>query len=73
MTRQEKGKGIDAVEEEMGVLPEGFKTLRMALDIGEKLHIALPLARGLRDVIHGRSEAERFIFAFIRDFVGQTR
>jgi glycerol-3-phosphate dehydrogenase (NAD(P)+) len=64
-----QGHSLDTVEKRMGVLPEGFKTLRMALDIAEKLHIPLPLARGLWDVIHGRFEAEAFIFAFIRDFV----
>jgi glycerol-3-phosphate dehydrogenase (NAD(P)+) len=64
-----KGKSLEAVEEEMGVLPEGYRTLKMALDIAEKLHVPLPLARGLWDVIHGRVEAETFIFAFVRDFV----
>jgi len=67
-----QGNSLEAVEEEMGVLPEGYKTLRMSLDIAEKLHISLPLARGLWDVIHGRSEAQSFIFAFIRDFVEGT-
>jgi glycerol-3-phosphate dehydrogenase (NAD(P)+) len=64
-----QGNSLDAVEEKMGVLPEGYKTLKMALNIAEKLHVSLPLARGLWDVIHGRFEAEAFIFAFIRDFV----
>jgi glycerol-3-phosphate dehydrogenase len=64
-----QGHSLDTVEKRMGVLPEGYKTLRMALDIAEKLHISVPLARGLWDVIHGRVEAESFIFAFIRDFV----
>jgi glycerol-3-phosphate dehydrogenase (NAD(P)+) len=64
-----KGNSLEAVEEQMGVLPEGYKTLRMALDIAEKLHVSLPLARGLWDVIHGRFEAQTFIFAFVRDFV----
>lgn len=64
-----KGNSLEAVEDEMGVLPEGHKTLKMALDIAEKLHVPLPLARGLWDVIQGRVEAETFIFAFIKDFV----
>lgn len=64
-----KGNSLETVEEEMGVLPEGYKTLKMALDIAEKLHVPIPLARGLWDVIHGRIEAETFIFAFVRDFV----
>jgi glycerol-3-phosphate dehydrogenase (NAD(P)+) len=64
-----QGNSLEAVEEQMGVLPEGYKTLRMALNIAEKLHVSLPLARGLWDVIHGRVEAQTFIFAFVRDFV----
>jgi glycerol-3-phosphate dehydrogenase len=53
----------------MGVLPEGYNTLKVILDLAEKLHVSLPLAKGLWDVIHGRLEADHFIFSFIRDFV----
>jgi len=60
---------LEAVEEEMGVLPEGYRTLKMALDFAEKLHVPLPPARDLWDVIHGKVEAETFVFAFVRDFV----
>jgi glycerol-3-phosphate dehydrogenase len=41
-----KGKSLQAVEEEMSVLPEGYKTLSMVLDMAGKLHVSLPLARG---------------------------
>ncbi len=53
----------------MGVLPEGYNTLQAVLYIAEKLHIAIPLAKGLWDVINGRDEAEHFIYSFIKDFV----
>jgi glycerol-3-phosphate dehydrogenase (NAD(P)+) len=64
-----QGLPLDEIQARMGVLPEGFNTLKVVLDIAEKLHVSLPLAKGLWDVIHGRFEAERFIFSFVRDFV----
>lgn len=67
--RLSQGWTLDAIRGEMGVLPEGFNTLRIMLNIAEKMHVSLPLARALWDVIHGRLDAEHFIFAFIRDFV----
>ena len=67
--RLSHGVSLDAIREEMGVLPEGYGTLRIVLNIAEKLHVSLPLAKGLWDVINGRTDAERFIFSFIRDFV----
>lgn len=67
--RLSQGWTLDAIRSEMGVLPEGFNTLRIMLNVAEKMHVSLPLARALWDVIHGRLEAEHFIFAFIRDFV----
>ena len=57
------------IQEKMGVLPEGYNTLQAVLYIAEKLHIAIPLAKGLWDVINGRDEAEHFIYAFVKDFV----
>jgi glycerol-3-phosphate dehydrogenase (NAD(P)+) len=64
-----QGLTLAQVEQEMGVAPEGYNTLKAILYIAEKLHIAMPLAKGLWDVIHGRYSAERFITSFIRDFV----
>ena len=64
-----QGLDLAAIQAEMGVLPEGYGTLRIALNIAEKLHVSLPLARGLWEVINSRIDAERFIFSFIRDFV----
>ena len=64
-----QGSDLASIQQEMGVLPEGYGTLRIALNIAEKLHVSLPLAKGLLDVINGRADAEGFIFSFIRDFV----
>jgi len=64
-----KGLNLDQIKKEMGVVPEGFNTLRSMLYLAEKLHIALPLAKGLWDVIHERISPENFIRVFIRDFV----
>ena len=64
-----RGASLAAIKEEMGVLPEGFNTLAVVLYLAEKMHVSLPLAKGLWDVIHGRYEAEAFIAAFIKDFV----
>ncbi len=67
--RLSQGWTLEAIRAEMGVLPEGFNTIRIMLNIAEKMHVSMPLARALWDVIHGRLDAEHFIFAFIRDFV----
>jgi glycerol-3-phosphate dehydrogenase (NAD(P)+) len=64
-----QGLSLTQIETQMGVAPEGFNTLRSMLYLGEKMHVAMPLAKGLWDVIHGRSSAEKFITSFIRDFV----
>jgi hypothetical protein len=39
------------------------------LYIAEKIHVSMPLAKGLWDVINGRYSAEKFIYSFIKDFV----
>lgn len=41
----------------------------MAENIAEKWHVAVPLAKGLWDVANGHYSAEKFITAFIKDFV----
>lgn len=63
------GLPLDAIRRQMGVLPEGYNTLEAVLYLSEKLHVALPLAHGLWDVIHARQTAEHFMSALIRDFV----
>ena len=64
-----QGLSLEEIKAEMGVLPEGYNTLKVMLYITEKLHISIPLAKGLWDVINGRYQAERFIYSFIKDFV----
>lgn len=63
------GHSLAEIKGKMGVLPEGYNTLQTVLYIAEKLHVSIPLARGLWDVIHGRYEADKFIRAFIKEFV----
>ena len=63
------GQTLKEIEQIMGVLPEGYNTIQTILMIAEKLHVPAPLAKGLWDVINGRYSAERFIYAFIKDFV----
>lgn len=64
-----QGLSREQIRENMGVLPEGYNTLQAVLYIAEKLHVSIPLAKGLWDVINGRIEADLFIFSFIKDFV----
>lgn len=66
-----EGRTLEEVCEVMGVVPEGYNTMKFALLIAEKLHVSLPLARGLWDVIHGVRSTEAFIYSFARDFVDQ--
>ncbi len=64
-----RGLSLAEIKTEMGVLPEGYNTLKVMLYITEKLHISIPLAKGLWDVINGRYQADIFIHSFIKDFV----
>jgi glycerol-3-phosphate dehydrogenase (NAD(P)+) len=64
-----EGLNLEEVRERMGVLPEGYNTLEIILYVAEKMHVSLPLAKGLWDVLQGRYEVDRFITSFIRDFV----
>ena len=64
-----QGLSLSEIRKRMGVLPEGYNTLKTVLYIAEKLHVSMPLAKGLWDVINGRYSAEKFIFSFIKDFV----
>lgn len=64
-----KGMSLEEIKQEMGVIPEGYNTLRTVLYFAEKMHLTLPIAKGLWEVMHGRSTAHKFIYSFIRDFV----
>ena len=59
---------LSDIKKTMGVLPEGYNTLSTVLYIGEKLHISVPLAKGLSEVMRGRYKPEAFITSFIKDF-----
>lgn len=63
------GLELAEIKEKMGVLPEGYNTLQIILYVAEKLHVSIPLAKGLWDVIHGRFAPGKFIRSFIKDFV----
>jgi glycerol-3-phosphate dehydrogenase (NAD(P)+) len=64
-----KGMTLEQIKEKMGVIPEGYNTLRTVLYFAEKIHLTLPIAKGIWEVMHGRSTAHKFIYSFIRDFV----
>jgi glycerol-3-phosphate dehydrogenase (NAD(P)+) len=64
-----RGLTLEQIRNEMGVVPEGYNTLRSMLYLAEKLHISLPLAKGLWEVAHGRISPGNFINYFIRDFI----
>ncbi|MCS6843032.1 MAG: NAD(P)H-dependent glycerol-3-phosphate dehydrogenase [Caldilineales bacterium] len=64
-----QGLSLEQIQAQMGVLPEGYNTLRVALNLAEKLHVNLSLAHGLWSVICGRYTAQQFIYSFIRNFV----
>jgi glycerol-3-phosphate dehydrogenase (NAD(P)+) len=64
-----QGFHLPEIKEKMGVLPEGYNTLQAVLYIAEKLHVSLPLAKGLWDVINDRYEVDSFISSFIKGFV----
>jgi glycerol-3-phosphate dehydrogenase (NAD(P)+) len=64
-----KGLSLEQIKEKMGVIPEGYNTLRTVLYFAEKMHLTIPIGKGLWDVMHGRKTAHQFIYSFIRDFV----
>jgi glycerol-3-phosphate dehydrogenase (NAD(P)+) len=63
------GLSLEEVRAQMGVVPEGYNTIQFALSLAEKLHISLPLAHGLWDVINSRLTTDHFIYAFAQDFI----
>jgi glycerol-3-phosphate dehydrogenase (NAD(P)+) len=63
------GQRVADVEAASGLLPEGFQTLRTALLLAEKIHVPVPLALGIWQVLTGQATAEGFIAAFVRDFI----
>ena len=60
---------LEQIKEIMGILPEGYNTLKIVLDIAEKYHVSLPLAKSIWDIINQRYTVEKFISFFIKDFI----
>ena len=60
------GHGLQAIEADMGVLPEGYGTIQQVLYMAEKMHVDVPLARGLWDVMEGTTPAAAYIDAIVR-------
>ncbi len=48
-----QGLSFEDARKKMGVLPEGERTLRVAVALSEKYHTSMPVARGILNVIHG--------------------
>ena len=61
-----RGLGIEAIEEEMGVLPEGVRTIEHVLYTAEKMHVTMPLAQALLEVMQGHMNALNYIDAVVR-------
>ena len=61
-----KGLSAEAAQKKMGVLPEGLKALRIALYLGEKYHIPMPVAKGLSNVVAGELKAATLVDNFKR-------
>lgn len=59
-----QGLTVQEIEQQMGVLPEGYHTLTAALALAQKQRVALPLAQLLHEVIHGDFVAQRFYDRF---------
>jgi glycerol-3-phosphate dehydrogenase (NAD(P)+) len=64
-----QGLSMEEIKAQMGTVPEGFNTMELALWLAEKMHVSLPLARGLWEVIHGVTDTDTFIYSFAMDFV----
>lgn len=60
---------LEQIKDKMGVVPEGYNTMKFVLSLAEKLHVSLPLARGLWETIHGKYDTGRFIASFAQDFI----
>lgn len=60
---------IDQIKQTMKTLPEGYNTLQNILNISEKYHISLPLAKSIWEIINQKYPIEKFISLFIKDFI----
>lgn len=62
---------LSEIENVMGVLPEGYNTLKIILGIAEKKGVIMPLAAGMLDVINGKLDINEFIYT-IPDIAGRV-
>jgi len=67
------GLNLEEIRRRMGILPEGYNAAQSILYLAEKLHVPMPLAKNLWDVINGRFEVEKFISLFIKDFIEEEQ
>jgi len=61
-----KGFSLEKAQQEMGVLPEGVKTLRVAVYLSEKYHTPMPVARGILGVINGEVKPDFLVKNFMK-------
>jgi len=61
-----KGLSFEQAQKKMGVLPEGVKTLKVAVYLAEKYHIHMPVARGILNVIEGKMEPLSLVKNFMQ-------
>ncbi len=61
-----KGHSFSEAQEKMGVLPEGIRTLRIAVYLAEKYHTPMPVARGVLGVMEGEFSAECLVRNFMK-------
>ena len=60
---------IEQIKEIMKTLPEGYNTLKIILNISEKHHVSLPLAKSIWEIINQKYTVDKFVSLFIKDFI----
>ena len=59
-----QGLSIKAIQEKVGVLPEGYNTLKVALQLAQQHQLQLPLAQLLSEVINSQLAVDAFFEQF---------
>lgn len=60
-----EGKNLEQAKQEMGILPEGIKVMRIAVYLSEKYHVAMPVAEGIHKSVDGGMSAKEFVDNFM--------
>ncbi len=60
------GHSIEQIQADMGVLPEGYRTIQQVLFMAEKMHVSIPMVRGLWAVMEGKMSPGAYIDAIVR-------